>query len=204
VHKRRLGGPGACTSADSAVRGETSWHHRAVAISKKLLNPGESLILSCRQHPKALLWPAVLLVVMLVIGIVVQVAVDPKVLHWIVWLLVLVGICWLVVPPFLRWLATVYGFTDRRIITRHGILTRRGHDIPLSRVSDIEIEINLTDRLFGCGSLLISDASTNGTTRLNDIPQVESVQRRLNELLYQLGHTGQAGQAGAVREDGDA
>ncbi len=169
-----------------------------MAISQKLLNPGERLILSCRQHPKALFGPAALLVVLLVIGVAVQVAVDGRVLHWIVWLLVLVGAVWFVAPPALRWFATVYGFTDRRIITRHGILTRRGHDIPMSRVSDIEIEINLTDRLFGCGSLLISDASTNGTTRLNDIPHVEDVQRRLAELLHQLGQG-----APAVEREGD-
>jgi uncharacterized membrane protein YdbT with pleckstrin-like domain len=170
-----------------------------VAISKKLLNPGESLILSCRQHPKALLGPGVLLVLLLAIGIAVSIAVDGKVLHWIVWIIVLIGAVWFFLRPFFEWYATVYGFTDRRIITRHGIITRRGHDIPLSRVSDIEIEINLTDRLFGCGSLLISDASTNGTTRLNDIPKVESVQRRLNELLHQLSQPGQPGQP--VRSD---
>ena len=157
-----------------------------MAISKKLLTPGERLILSCRQHPKALFGPLVLLVVLLAIGVGLQVAVSWEVFHYIVWVLVLIGVVWLFVLPLLEWLATVYAFTDRRIITRHGILTRRGHDIPLSRVSDIESEINLMDRPFGCGSLLISDASTNGTTRLNDIPRVESVQRRLNELLFEL------------------
>ncbi|GAB3852009.1 PH domain-containing protein [Nocardioides maradonensis] len=162
-----------------------------MAISSKLLNPGEHLVLSCRQHVKKLFGPVLVLVVLLAVGVAVQVAADHHAwIRWTVWVLVLIGVVWFFVRPFLDWLATVYGFTDRRIITRHGILTRRGHDIPLSRVSDIEIEINLMDRPFGCGSLLISDASTNGTTRLNDIPQVESVQRRLNELLFQLHQGG--------------
>lgn len=169
-----------------------------MAISQKLLNPGEHLILSCRQHVKKLFGPLLVLVVLLAIGVVVQAALDSELLHLIVWALVIIGAVWFFVRPFLDWLATVYGFTDRRIITRHGILTRRGHDIPLSRVSDIESEVNLMDRPFGCGSLLISDASTNGTTRLNDIPQVESVQRRLNELLFQLH------QGGARADDPDA
>jgi membrane protein YdbS with pleckstrin-like domain len=159
-----------------------------VAISKRLLNDGERLILSCRQHPKALFGPLFLLVLLLAIGTLIQVAISWEVARLIVWALVLIGaLLWFVVP-LVEWLATVYGFTDRRIITRHGILTRRGHDIPLARVSDIELEINLMDRPFGCGSLLVSDASTNGTTRLNDIPQVEKVQRELNELLHAL-HT---------------
>ncbi|MCL2543331.1 MAG: PH domain-containing protein [Nocardioidaceae bacterium] len=166
-----------------------------MAISKKLLNPGEHLILSCRQHVKALFGPIFLLVVLLAIGVAVQIETSWQTLHLIVWALVVIGAIWMFVAPLLDWLATVYGFTDRRIITRKGIITRRGHDIPLSRVSDIESEINLMDRPFGCGSLLVSDASTNGTTRLNDIPNIEAVQRQLNELLYDLHEGGRDGDA---------
>ena len=161
-----------------------------MAISKNLLNEGESLVLSCRQHVKKLFGPILALVLLLAVGVLVQVTLDNEVVHYVVWALVVIGALWFFLRPFLFWLATVYGFTDRRIITRTGIITRRGHDIPLSRVSDIEIEINLMDRPFGCGSLLISDASTNGTTRLNDVPHVEDVQKRLNQLLYQLHQGG--------------
>lgn len=168
-----------------------------MAISSKLLNPGEHLVLSCRQHVKKLIGPILALIVLLALGVTVQVIADQHAwLRWAVWILVAIGAVWFFLRPFLDWFATVYGFTDRRIITRHGIVTRRGHDIPLSRVSDIEIEINLMDRPFGCGSLLVSDASTNGTTRLNDIPQVESVQRKLNELLFELHQGGGTQPAG--------
>lgn len=164
-----------------------------MAISQKLLNPGERLILSTRQHPKALFVPILALVVLLALAVFVQVKLDDsgfqRVLTWIVWAIAIVGILWLTVRPFFIWLTTVHAFTDRRLITRNGILTRRGHDIPLARVSDISIEINLIDRPFGCGSLLIADASTNGMVRLNDIPHVEAAQRQLNELLHQL-HSG--------------
>jgi hypothetical protein len=50
-------------------------------------------------------------------------------------------------------------------------------------VSDVAYEKDLVDRLLGCGTLVISDASTHGSVRLHDIPHVESVQRRLTELL---------------------
>ena len=83
----------------------------------------------------------------------------------VVWILVGVAILWFVVRPFLLWLTAVHAVTDRRIITRWGIITRRGHDIPLKRVSDVSIEINLIDRPFGCGTLIITDASTNGAVR---------------------------------------
>lgn len=172
-----------------------------MAISKKLLNPGERLILSTRQHPKALFVPILALVVLLAIGVVAEANLDddgfPQVLGYVVWVLAILGILWFSVRPFLVWLTTVHAFTDRRLITRNGILTRRGHDIPLARVSDISIEINLIDRPFGCGSLLIADASTHGMVRLNDIPHVESAQRQLNELLHEL-HQG----PGVRRDEG--
>lgn len=166
-----------------------------MAISKKLLNPGERLIVSTRQHPKALFGPILALVVLLAVGVLAQVRLDDdgfqETLTYIVWVLALIGILWFTVRPFLVWLTTVHAFTDRRLITRNGIITRRGHDIPLARVSDISIEINLIDRPFGCGSLLIADASTHGMVRLNDIPHVEAAQRQLNELLHEL-HSGPA------------
>ena len=161
-----------------------------MAISKKLLNPGERLLISTRQHPKALFGPILALVVILAVGVFIQVKVDSRLLHQIVWVLCGIGIVWFSVRPFLAWFSTVHAFTDRRLITRNGIITRRGHDIPLARVSDISIEIHLLDRLFGCGSLLIADASTHGLVRLNDIPQVEATQRQLNELLYDLHRRG--------------
>lgn len=157
----------------------------AMAISPKLLNEGESVVVSTRTHPKALLLPALALVVLLAVGVAVQVWVGTNVLSWIVWALVLIGVLWWFVRPLLVWLAASYTVTTRRLITRRGVLTRHGHDIPLSRISDVEYEMDLIDRMLGCGTLRISDASTDGEVVLPDIPHVEAVQRTINDLLHQ-------------------
>ena len=156
-----------------------------MAISSKLLNDGERVVISTRTHPKALIVPVLALVVLLAIGVADQVAFESHALHWVVWVLVVIGVLWFFVRPLLVWLAASYTVTDRRLITRHGVLTRRGHDIPLSRISDVEYEMGLTDRMLGCGTLKISDASTDGEVTLPDIPHVEDVQRRINDLLHQ-------------------
>jgi len=168
-----------------------------VAISSKLLNDGEHVVVSTRTHPKALLVPVFWLVVLLAIGVAVQVAVGSHALHTVVWILVAVAIVWLTVRPLLAWLAASYTLTNRRLITRRGVLTRRGHDIPLGRISDVEYEMGLLDRLLGCGTLKISDASTDGEVTLPDIPHVEDVQRELNDLL----HRQELGADGADRAD---
>jgi uncharacterized membrane protein YdbT with pleckstrin-like domain len=159
-----------------------------VAISKNLLNEGETIVVDTRTHPKALLFPLLMLVVFLAIGTFVQTQVDQKEVDWVVWGLVVLGAIWFVLRPVLIWLTATYTITTRRLITRHGVITRRGHDIPLTRISDVAYEKDLLDRLLGCGTLVISDASTHGQVALPDIPRVEEAQRKLNDLLHDL-HT---------------
>ncbi len=155
-----------------------------VAISSKLLNPGERVVVSTRTHVKALLAPLLILVVLLAAGVAVQVLVDTSVVTTLVWVALGLVALRYVLWPFLEWLTAGYCFTDRRLITRSGVLTRRGHDVPLSRISDIEIELHLIDRLLGCGTLIVSDASTHGRVVLHDIPRVEETKRRVHQLLH--------------------
>ena len=93
-----------------------------MAISKKLLNPGERLIISTRQHPKALFLPILALIVFLAVGVAAESYLDDdgfqQVLGYIVWVLVLLGVLWFSLRPFLVWATTVHAFTDRRLITR--------------------------------------------------------------------------------------
>ena len=88
-----------------------------------------------------------------------------------------------VLVPFLKWLSTTYAFTNRRLITRSGVLSRRGHDIPVHRISDVAFERGLMDRFLGCGTLIVSDASETGRVELHDIPKVETVQLTIQQEL---------------------
>lgn len=166
-----------------------------MAISKNLLNEGEEIVFDTRTHPKALVFPFLILVIALAVAVFLDKAIDSSVVSKIIWVLALVLILWLSVWPFLEWLVKSYTVTNRRLITRHGLITRRGHDIPLSRVSDVAYEKDILDRMLGCGTLLISDASTHGTVTLDDIPRVEERQRVLNDLLHKL-HDGIPGNEG--------
>ena len=157
-----------------------------MAISKNLLNPGEEVVFDVRTHPKALILPFLALIVMLAVSVFVDKAIDNGTVSLGVWVVVLAVILWLSVWPFLNWLVASYTVTNRRLITRYGVITRRGHDIPLTRISDVAYEKDLIDRLLGCGTLVISDASTHGQVALPDIPRIEETQRKLNELLHEL------------------
>ena len=154
-----------------------------MAISPKLLTDGEEVVVDTRTHIKALLLPLLALVVTLAVAVFLDRLVDNGVVSWIIRALALVAILWWFVRPLLVWLTATYTITNRRLITRTGVLARKGHDIPLARISDVAYELGLVDRMLGCGTLVISDASTNGQVRLPDIPHVEETQRTLSQLL---------------------
>lgn len=161
-----------------------------MAISSKLLNEGEEVVVDTRTHVKALILPLILLVVLLAIGTYTEVTLDNRTFKWVVWGVLLVGIVWFVLRPLVIWATASYTFTNRRLITRSGVIVRRGHDMPLARISDIAYEFGPIDRMLGCGTLVISDASTHGQIKLHDIPRVEEVQRKVNALIEAAHRTG--------------
>ncbi|GAA1920744.1 PH domain-containing protein [Nocardioides marmoribigeumensis] len=165
-----------------------------MAINPKLLNEGERVVVTTRTHVKALFAPiAVLLVVVFLtayLGGVVQHEVSDDTVVKVLWVvLVLVAavalVLW-VVKPFVRWFFTSYTFTDRRFIQRSGFIAKEGRTIPLNRISGVDFEMGLVDRVFRCGTLVVSDASEMGRVELSDVPQVEKVQMQVAEELHRL------------------
>jgi uncharacterized membrane protein YdbT with pleckstrin-like domain len=154
-----------------------------VALSPKLLTDGESIVVDTRTHPKALILPLLVLVLTMAVASFLDRQTDNGVVGLVIWLLALLVLLWWVLRPFLDWLTATYTITTKRLITREGLVSRKGHDIPLARISDVAYDQGVLDRMLGCGTLVVSDASTHGSVRLHDIPDVEQVQRRLTELL---------------------
>lgn len=166
-----------------------------MAISRKLLDDDERALVSTRTHVKALLGPAlVLIVIAAVAGVLAGLPTGKAapLLQVVVWAIAFLLIARLVLRSVLRWLTTTYTVTDRRIITRSGVLSRRGHDVPLARVDDVAYEHGLVDRLLGCGTLVVASASDQGRVLLRDIPHVEHVQRTVADLLFDSTRPGGA------------
>ena len=161
-----------------------------MAFSRKLLNDDEFVVISTHTHVKALLGPALLLIV--IAAAAGYLATLPSgdardILRALIAAVALLAVCWLVVRPFLVWLTSTYTVTNRRLITRRGVLTRRGHDIPLLRISDVSYEHGVLDRVLGCGTLIVSDASERGRVELHDLPHVEQVHLQLSDLIFDGG-----------------
>jgi uncharacterized membrane protein YdbT with pleckstrin-like domain len=157
-----------------------------VAINPKLLNEGEHVVWSTRTHVKALFAPALVLIVAAGVGGYLSSLPDDHRKIWLTLIWVVAGAVIAVysVWPFLKWFTTTYTVTNRRLTTHTGVISRAGHDIPLARISDVSYEKGLVDRVLGCGTLVISDASEQGRVALQDVPRVEKLQLQLSDLLF--------------------
>ena len=164
-----------------------------MAISPKLLNEGEHVVVSPRTPPKVRLLPLFVLVVTLGVAAFVSRLGDgdaADVMHLVVWIVAALAILWWVVRPIIDWATTTYTFTNRRFMKRSGLIAKEGRTIPLNRISGVDFEIGVIDRVFGCGTLVISDASELGRVELSDIPRVEQVQLKVAEELHMLNGRG--------------
>ena len=164
-----------------------------MAINPKLLNEGERVVVSTRTHAKALIGPFLVLLVTAFLASYAYAKIGSidhdgtrTGLRVAVAVVAAVVVIWWTLRRFVAWWTTTYTFTDRRFIERSGFIAKEGRTIPLNRISGVDFEIGVVDRIFGCGTLVVSDASEQGTVPLHDIPHVEDVQKMVANELHRL------------------
>lgn len=160
-----------------------------MGLSRKLLGRGEDVVLHLRTHGKALVMPLlvlVLLAALLGVGLTLMPAAAQPFGSWAVVGVFALLIARFVAWPLLGWMTTTYTLTTRRIITRRGVFTKTGHDLPLGRINEVSYTRDLLDRVLGCGTLVITTASETGRVVLPDVPDVERVHVTMTELLFAL------------------
>ena len=147
------------------------------------LAAGEQPVLLLHPHWKTLIRPVLVAVLVVAVALIAVVLIPNGAARGAVGVVaVLVLMVWLIVPV-LRWRTTTYELTTKRLRTRYGIVTRRGRDIPLTRINDVSFEKGLLDRLLGAGRLVVESAGEHGQIVLRDIPHVEDVQSTLFRLV---------------------
>jgi len=147
----------------------------------------EQVVLLLRPHWKTLVQPVLVAVIVVIAALIVEVVIPAgkyagagRLAVGVVAILALM--LWLI-GPLLRWRMTTYELTTRRLRVRHGVVTRRGRDIPLARINDVSFEKGPLDRLLGCGRLVVESAGEHGQIVLTEIPHVETVHSTLFHLV---------------------
>jgi uncharacterized membrane protein YdbT with pleckstrin-like domain len=147
----------------------------------------EESVLLVHPHWKTVLFPLFILVITIAATLTLVIVIPSgsaagKERLAVAVVAVIVVVAWVLVPV-LRWRTTTYELTSRRLRLREGVLSRKGRDFPLLRISDVSFAHGPIDRLLGCGRLVVESAGEHGQLVLNAIPDVERVQATLFQLV---------------------
>lgn len=131
--------------------------------NRNILLPGEKVIF--RTHPHWVLFVAPILAVSSLGGVLLTML-CPSALEMTLNsrcpVVLITSLTFVNAVVFLDWLNTIYYLTDRRLISKRGIIGKQVMVIPLKQVQDISLRISLIGRIFGYGDLVIESAGTEG------------------------------------------
>ena len=96
----------------------------------------------------------------------------------VVGLVTVAWVVWLVLKYF-QWRMTYFVVTSRRVIYRTGVISKRGVEIPLERINNINFHQRLIDRLIGAGDLDIESAGRDGQSHFDFIRHPDGVQHEI-------------------------
>jgi len=161
-----------------------------MAYSRKLLNPDEQVHLDLHPHWVVFAKPAVLTILISVAIFRAQEIANASLKIGVnrVLLVALVASLGSVSFVGLKWYFTFFVVTSQRVIYREGVLARRGVEIPLDRVNNVNFAQSIIERMLGAGDLLIESASEDGQQLFSDIRKPEQVQNIIQEAIHVSGN----------------
>ena len=74
---------------------------------------------------------------------------------------------------------TYFVVTSRRVIYRTGVISKKGVEIPLERINNINFHQRIIDRVIGAGDLDIESAGKDGQTHFDFIRHPDGVQHEI-------------------------
>jgi uncharacterized membrane protein YdbT with pleckstrin-like domain len=146
---------------------------------RKLINEGETVVLDLKPH-WWFFWRHILVGSGLVVLFIIWAGL-PSGWSWLGWPLALAIFVWAawVVYRYCVWTYTHFVLTDKRVISRSGIISKRGTEIPLERINNIDFHQGLVDRVLGAGDLDIESAGRDGQTHFDFVRHPDIVQQEI-------------------------
>jgi uncharacterized membrane protein YdbT with pleckstrin-like domain len=105
-----------------------------------------------------------------------------RIVGWLLLAVIVVCAGWLLVR-YVTWTTTNFAVTSHRLIYRSGVLTKKGVEIPLERVNNVNFHQSLFERMIAAGDLLIESAGLDGRQRFTDIKHPERVQNLIHAQI---------------------
>jgi uncharacterized membrane protein YdbT with pleckstrin-like domain len=140
---------------------------------RRLLNDHETVTVDLHPHWWFLVLPVVAVIASMAAAIATMVGTDVDttrrtIAGWASLVALGVSAIWLVIR-YSRWLTTHFVITNRRIIFRTGLVTKRGIEIPVDRVNTVHFSQGVFERIVGAGDLLVESGGESGQQRLESM-----------------------------------
>jgi membrane protein YdbS with pleckstrin-like domain len=164
-----------------------------VGYSRRLLNPGERVLVDVRPHWWYLAGPVSLLVLVIAGAIAAFVESAPRWVSWIVLVALALSVLWLA-SRYVRWVTSRLIVTDSRVIERRGLVARSGREIPLNALTDIGYRQSIFERIIGAGNVILESAGRRSQEVFPDLPNPAYIH---NVIFRQMQANRQASVAGA-------
>jgi uncharacterized membrane protein YdbT with pleckstrin-like domain len=157
-------------------------------VKKSLLANGETEIFTAHSHWKNIFFPVLISAVVVAVVALTVLALLPSPEHpaWQRWAVVGVGgviVAVFGLWPLIVWLASTDTLTSRRLISRRGVFSREGREIPIDRVHSVSYRRSLLDRILGSGTLVVQTAGTDSDVELDDVAHIERRILQIQEII---------------------
>jgi uncharacterized membrane protein YdbT with pleckstrin-like domain len=178
-----------------------------VPFNRRLLNDGEDIVLDLHPHWWFFAKPVAALVASVLLGAGVSVRWDdaPGAVLGLLGILSLVSLAWFGLY-YARWATTHFVITTDRLIYRHGVLAKKGIEIPLERVNTVFFSQSIFERIVGSGDLVIESAGEKGQEAFSNVRKPSAVQNEIyvqmeaneNRKYDRIGHHRQGGDGSSI------
>ena len=162
---------------------------------RELLSQDEKVALDLRPHWWYIAPAAVYLAIAAIIGIFVLVNAGDSTgwdaLKFLVGIAVLVTLGNFAVS-YAKWATTNFVVTNERVISRSGVVAKKGIEIPHDRINTVFFHQSFFERLIGAGDLGIESAGEGGRENFADVRRPSFVQQeiyRQKEALEAAQHS---------------
>jgi uncharacterized membrane protein YdbT with pleckstrin-like domain len=153
-----------------------------VPYPKKLLNEGEEVALDLRPHWWFFSRHIASGIPLFVVFVLILRTKPHSLPHkWLLPLWGIVAVVWAgwLALKYLEWNFTHFVVTDDRVIYRTGVLAKRGVEIPMERINNINFHQGVWERIIGAGDLDIESAGKDGQSHFDDVWHPDGVQQEL-------------------------
>jgi membrane protein YdbS with pleckstrin-like domain len=149
-----------------------------VGFPEDYMSQDEELILNLRPHWWQMAMPTAVGILALIVFLLIVNTTDVDQLTWLGGLALLAALAW-GGAMYLRWVNTYFVLSSERLITRSGFISKRGVEIPLGRINNVNFQQSLFERIIGAGDLLIESAGESGQSRLSNVRKPDAVQNAI-------------------------